>query len=270
MMHFFVESVENRGSSPNEFAAALQHRLTSLDYLAGQYQSGNLGFYFRSLDGRTSYELHRATSLPELDARLKSNPQWPYVQTTVTPVTKTSEMIREVTSFLGIEPRAFFLQVLADLRSSRADLTSFVDNATNVLSQNSQDVLALFAEDEEPINEEGLYTLAAKKLSAPRPDAKPAELEEIWRKTLRSQVMHLNSQVEFIDYNPVGVPNGILIGKVPEADLRKHIEATEIFPHTTVEYRALSTPLRSAHSAASTLSQMGGSVPQMQNIRLSL
>lgn len=267
-MHFFVKTTENLPLTTFDEAATLQLRLASLDYLTNLYALKKLGFYFRSPDGTMSYELHRADTLFELDERLKGNPQWPYATHEVTPVTKTGDMVRELTSYLKIDANTFFADALARYQTAGWLSPAHVNQVNAKAAAGGGDYLALMSADEEPIDEAGNYTVVAKQSKGTSASVSPQQLEEMWMRTLRSQVAHLNSSIEFIDYNPVGRSEGLLIGKGDLADLRKHIESTEIYPDTVVSYYPVFTPTQAARATAASLTLLRRELPALSFIKL--
>lgn len=268
MMHFFVKTTENQPLTTFDEAATLRHRLASLDYLTDLYAQKKLGFYFRSPDGTISYELHRADTLLELDARLKGNPQWPYATHEVTPVTKTGDMVRELTSYLQIDANMFFRDALARYQKAGWLAPAHVAQVHAKAAAGGGDYLALMSADEEPIDEAGNYTVVAKQSKGTLASVAPEQLEEMWMRTLRSQVAHLNSSVEFIDYNPVGRSEGLLVGKGDLAALKAHIESTEIFPDTVVSYYPVTTPTRAARATADSLILLRRDLPTLSFMKL--
>lgn len=267
-MHFFVRVTENESLTTIDQAATLSHRLASLDYLSALYANKKLGFFFRSKDGSISYELHRTDSLLELDARLKANPQWPYASHEVVPVTKTGDMVRELTSYLNIDPQQFFADALARYQTAGWLDASHVSTISTRVAAAGGDFLALMSADEEEIDPEGTYTVVGKVSKGSTASVSPEYLEEMWMRTLRSQVAHLNSDIEFIDYNPVGRSEGLLIGKGDINKLQKHIESTEIFPDTVVTYYPVNTPKQAGMQAMSTLSQLRRTAPTLSYLKL--
>lgn len=268
MLHFFVTSIETEARTTFELAATQTVRLLSLDYLSQLYADGKIGFFFRSVDGSTSYELHRVDNLTELDARLKANPQWAYAKHDVVPVSKTGDMVRELTAYLGLDANKFFEETL-----SRYENKGFMSAlSTNEIRRKVEmlggDYLQIMSQDEEPIDEEGTYTIVAKRsndISAVVPEI---QLRDMWMRALRAQVAHLNSDIEFIDYNPIGKSEGLLIGKGDVEILKRHIEATEIFPDTVVTYTPALTPRRAAQAAVASLRSLQRDVPTLRALVL--
>ena len=263
MMHFFVKSIEPTSNTVFEAAAILGYRLQALDYLAGLYKDKKLGFYFRSSDGAISFELHRVDSLKNLDARLKSNPQWAYCTHDVVPVTKTGEMVRELAQFLNIDPNTFFDSVLAEYESLGIFSAQSTSNARSRLATFNGDYIALMSADEEEIDEAGTYTVVAKSTKGTSATVSNDQLSEMWARTLRSQVAHLNSDTEFVDYNPVGRSEGLLVGKGDVNLLKSHIESTEIYPDTVVQYISVNTPSIAAQKTADELRLIKRSPPPL-------
>ena len=267
-MHFFVKVTESEALTTMDQAATMTHRLTSLDYLSALYAQGRLGFFFRSKDGRVSYELHRADSLLELDARLKANPQWPYARLEVMPVTKTGDMVRELTTYLKIDPNQFFADVLTRYQNAGWLQPAQVSSISATLAVAGGDFLALMSADEEEIDPEGTYTVVGKQSKETSASVSPEYLQEMWMRTLRSQVAHLNSGIELIDYNPVGRSEGILIGKGDLASLQSHIESTEIYPDTIVTYYPVNTARQAGLQAVDTLARLRRTVPTLSHLNL--
>lgn len=267
-MHFFVKVIENEPFTTMDQAATMNHRLASLDYLSALYAQKKLGFFFRSKDGSVSYELHRTDSLQDLDARLKANPQWPYANHEVVPVTKTGDMVRELTAYLKIDPQQFFADALVRYQTAGWLHASHVASISSRAAAAGGDFLALMSADEEEIDPEGTYTVVAKASKGSPASVSPEYLEDMWMRTLRSQVAHLNADIEFIDYNPVGRSEGLLIGKGDIAELQKHIESTEIYPDTVVTYYPVNTPKVAGLQAIETLSQLRRSVPLLSHLKL--
>jgi hypothetical protein len=261
MMHFFVKSVETPSLSHFDVAAMLQHRLLALDHLSALYADKKLGFFFRSPDGSISYELHRSDDLLELDARLKANPQWPYCSHEVIPVTKTGDMVRELTAYLGIDANAFFEDALSRYQN-RGILTA--SHTDEIRKRAVGGFVELMSADEEPIDENGVYTVVAKASKGTSASVPVEQLQEMWMRALRAQVAHLNSDVEFIDYNPVGRSEGLLIGKGDIDVLKKHIESTEIYPDTVVSYFPVHTSSVAARAAATQLMALQRSLPALK------
>ncbi len=261
MMHFFVKSVETPSMSHFDIAAMLQHRLLALDHLSSLYADKKLGFFFRSPDGATSYELHRADDLLELDARLKANPQWPYCSHEVVPVTKTGDMVRELTSYLKIDANLFFEEALGRYQA-RGILTA--DHTDEIKKRAGSGYVELMSADEEPMDENGVYTVVAKASKGTSASVPVEQLQEMWMRALRSQVAHLNSDIEFIDYNPVGRSEGLLIGKGDLDVLKKHIESTEIYPDTVVSYYPVHTRSVAARATASRLLSLQRDLPKFK------
>jgi len=269
MMHFFVKSIESRSRSTYEEAAMLQHRVAALDYVAGLYNAGRLGFHFRDSEGVTSYELHRCDNLLELDARLKSNPQWAYCNHQVIPVTKTGDMVRELTNYLKIDANEFFRKTLAQYREKELLAGVTLEAISKKVEANGGDFLALMSEDEQPIDEAGNYTLAAKTQTDVASTVSIDQLQDVWIRALRSQVIHLNSDIELVDYNPVGISQGLVIGRGDPEVIRRHIESTEIFPDTTVHYTPLRTSTQSGAATVERLRTLKRNVPEVKFLRLS-
>jgi muconolactone delta-isomerase len=212
-MRFFVRMTEGRSSTTVELAAMLEHRLKSIDYQRALLDRGKLGYAFRNVDGDVSYLMYKADSLEELDALIKADPSWPFCETEVVPVTTTAAMIREIEASMG----------------------------PNVLSAKfTNEEMKHLDSDEEPIDEEGVYSLAEKALPSMSALTSPSVLDEIWQRTVTSQSLHINS-IEFADHNPVGRPWGLLIGKVEPDALKQHVSTAPIFPDTTVTYTRLHT-----------------------------
>ena len=267
-MHFFVKVTENEPLTTIDRAATVLHRLAALDYLAGLYAQKKLGFFFRGKDGSVGYELHRVDTLLELDARLKANPQWPYANHEVVPVTKTGDMVRELTAYLSIDPKQFFADALARYQAAGWLQPSHVSSIATKAVAAGGDFLALMSADEEEIDPEGTYTVVAKQSKEASASVSPEYLEEMWMRTLRSQVAHLNSDIEFIDYNPVGRSEGLLVGKGDLTNLQNHIESTEIYPDTIVTYYPVNTPKQAGLQAMNTLVQLRRSAPALTHLKL--
>lgn len=243
MMKFFANTTENKFETEDEERAMLLTRLRSLEYNQAQLNEGSLAYAFRDEEsGRSAYYLYRVRDLEELDALIKRDPAWAYSAVDVTPVTTTAGLVREMLDALD-----------------SVQLQSFL--ATSDEMTFSQDEMDKFDEDEEPIEPDGMYTLAKKASKDNKITVTEPELYEMWARALVSQKMHLNSDVEFTDHNPVGQSVGLLIGKGDRDRLKDHVSATPIYPDTDVTYTNLNTLTQSWRSTAERLTVLGAEIP---------
>ncbi|MBK3734256.1 hypothetical protein GAY29_14285 [Azospirillum brasilense] len=232
-MRFFVTVTENVTSSPTERAAMIQHRMKSLDYQQGLLNAGSLGYAFRSVDCQTGYLLYKADTLEQVDEIIKADPQWVFCSVEVMPVTTTTAMVKEMY-------RSFGPQLLG------APL--------------SDSDLQKFEADEEAIDPDGNYSMAAKALAAVSPLASQDVQNDLWVRTLQSQKMHFNP-IEFCDHNPVGKPWGILVGKCDVPAIQTHVASTPIYPDTVVTYTELLTLKKAWRKSASELAVFQRAAP---------
>ncbi|MDO6967113.1 hypothetical protein [Rhizobium alvei] len=235
-MRFLVTMSENRTASSMERVACLQHRLKSLDYQKQLLVDKRLGYAFRSEDASTSYLMFKdIRALEDLDELVKGDPSWAYCSTEVMPVTTTASMMREMYKSLG--PK-----VLGEEFEAKT--------------------MAALEGDEEPIDEDGTYSLAAKRAKDISAITSPDLLNEMWSRVIESQRLHLNSTIEFADHNPVGKPWGILIGKTNVSELQQHVESAPIFPDTDVTFENLLTLKQARNLTAMELERSRRAVPK--------
>lgn len=245
-MRFFITATEPTPKDVIDTSSMLRHRIASLDYMQDLINSEVAAYSFRDSTLRSSFSLLRSDSLEALDEIIKADPSWVFVDTEVTPVTTTAGLVREMQKALDQDK----LAVLS------ADGVDFKFNDKEIKS---------FDKDGEEIDDSGAYTLAAKRLASVGPAVSEDAQTEIWYKTLASQRMHLNDDIEFSDHNPVGQPAGLLIGKGSVSDVEAHVAAAPIYPHTSVTYTELRTLRQAYTETLSALDDLRSPRPSTKN-----
>lgn len=234
MLRYYIDAREPRSNDPASRAAQLQYRLDSLEYWYQKFESPSVVYVFRSHHSSRIHAVVKPDTPEDLDRILKADPSWPFLTWTPIPVTTTANMLQEIFDAIPHE------------RLSEAGPEQFDASEMKKLDQ----------DDQRPIDPNGVYILAEKKLTA-LPATTPQEhLDLLWSKTIASQKMHL-SDMELMDHNPIGRPEGLLVGKGTLKQIKAHVSATPIFPFTKVRFTRLSTLAQSWASTVKDLQALG-------------